>query len=102
MNNNETLFILLDEILKGTNSNDKLKGSEAFVEKLINHDANGIIATHDIKLGELENKYSTYIKNFHFSSEIQNDRLLFDYKLKQGIVSEFNATFLMRQMGIIN
>lgn len=102
LNNNETLFILLDEILKGTNSNDKLKGSEAFVEKLINHDANGIIATHDIKLGELENKYSTYIKNFHFSSEIQNDRLLFDYKLKQGIVSEFNATFLMRQMGIIN
>lgn len=64
LNNNETLFILLDEILKGTNSNDKLKGSEAFVEKLINHDANGIIATHDIKLGELENKYSTYIKNF--------------------------------------
>lgn len=102
LNNNETLFILLDEILKGTNSNDKLKGSEAFVEKLINHDANGIIATHDIKLGELENKYSTYIKNFHFSSEIQNDRLLFDYKLKKGIVSEFNATYLMRQMGIIN
>ena len=102
LNNNETLFILLDEILKGTNSNDKLKGSEAFVKKLINHDANGIIATHDIKLGELENKYSTYIKNFHFSSEIQNDRLLFDYKLKKGIVSEFNATYLMQQMGIIN
>lgn len=102
LNNNETLFILLDEILKGTNSNDKLKGSKAFIEKLINHDANGIIATHDIKLGELENKYTKCIKNFHFSSEIQNDRLLFDYKLKKGIVSEFNATYLMQQMGIIN
>lgn len=102
LNNDETLFILLDEILKGTNSNDKLKGSEAFVEKLINHNANGIIATHDIKLGEMEKKYSRYIHNFHFSSEIQNNKLLFDYKLKKGIVSEFNATYLMRQMGIIN
>ena len=50
----------------------------------------------------MEKKYSRYIHNFHFSSEIQNNKLLFDYKLKKGIVSEFNATYLMRQMGIIN
>ena len=102
LNNNETLFILLDEILKGTNSIDKLKGSEAFLEKVINYNANGIIATHDIKLGELEKKYPEYIQNFHFSSEIRNDKLFFDYKLKKGIVSEFNATYLMKKMGIIN
>ena len=102
LNNNETLFILLDEILKGTNSIDKLKGSEAFLEKVINYNANGIIATHDIKLGELEKKYPVYIQNFHFSSEIRNDKLFFDYKLKKGIVPEFNATYLMKKMGIIN
>ena len=102
LNNNETLFILLDEILKGTNSNDKLKGSEGFVEKVIYHKANGIIATHDIKLGELEKKYSDYIHNYHFASKIQDNTLMFDYKLKERIVSEFNATYLMREMGIIN
>lgn len=102
LKNNETLFILLDEILKGTNSNDKLKGSEAFLEKVINYSANGIIATHDIKLGEFERKYPAYVQNFHFSSEIRNDKLFFDYKLKKGVVSEFNATYLMRQMDIIN
>lgn len=102
LNNNETLFILLDEILKGTNSIDKLKGSEAFLEKVINYNANGIIATHDIKLGELEKEYPVYIRNFHFSSEIRDDKLFFDYKLKKGIVSEYNATYLMKKMGIIN
>lgn len=101
LNSGKHLFILLDEILKGTNSNDKLEGSKSFIKKMIEHKSNGILATHDTKLGDMELQYPNIIINYHFSSCINNGNLLFDYKLKPGIVSEFNATFLMQQMGII-
>lgn len=101
MANGKQLFILLDEILKGTNSNDKLEGSKSFIKKMVEHKSNGILATHDTKLGDMELQYPNFIINYHFSSCINNGNLLFDYKLKPGIVSEFNATFLMQQMGII-
>lgn len=101
LDSGKQLFILLDEILKGTNSNDKLEGSKSFIKKMVEHKSNGILATHDTKLGDMELQYPNFIINYHFSSCINNGNLLFDYKLKPGIVSEFNATFLMQQMGII-
>jgi DNA mismatch repair ATPase MutS len=96
----EKLVILLDEILKGTNSRDKQSGSIALLEKLLRYDASGLVATHDLALGELEKKYPDKIVNKSFEVVIENDLLVFDYKLKDGIARQMNATFLMKKMGI--
>ncbi len=93
-------FILLDEILKGTNSVDKAKGSWKFVEHLLTLQATGIVATHDLTLCELEKEYPDNIKNKCFEVEIDNEKVLFDYKLRQGVTQNMNASLLMKQMGI--
>ena len=95
------LLILLDEILKGTNSTDKQSGSIALVKQLIPHPCLALIATHDIVLGELESQFPKHIRNYFFEANIENDQLSFDYKLKAGIAQKMNATFLMKKMGII-
>lgn len=100
LNAGEKLFILLDEILKGTNSADKQAGSKALLTQLIGLNASGFIATHDLELGSLANTFSENVSNFHFESEIKGDELFFDYKLKPGIAQNMNATFLMQRMGI--
>ena len=94
------LFIILDEILKGTNSKDKQTGSKALLKQLIRYGASGLIATHDLALGELIDEYPENIRNMRFEVEIKNDELEFDYKLKDGISRNLNATFLMKKMGI--
>jgi hypothetical protein len=95
------LLVLLDEILKGTNSNDKLTGSLAMVKQLVPHPCLALIATHDLALGELSQTHPEAIKNFCFEANIENDQLHFDYKLKSGLAQRMNATFLMKKMGII-
>lgn len=94
------LFIILDEILKGTNSKDKQEGSKALLKQLIRFDSAGLIATHDLTLGALIEEYPENIRNKRFEVEIKNDELDFDYKLKDGISQNLNATFLMKKMGI--
>ncbi len=94
------LFILLDEILKGTNSVDKAKGSWKYVEHLIRLNATGVIATHDLTLCELENKNPGKINNQCFEVEISGQEIFFDYKLRNGITKNMNASVLMQQMGI--
>lgn len=96
----ERIFILLDEILKGTNSKDKQSGSEALMRKLLGYSACGLIATHDLSLGELEREYPGKINNKSFEVVIRDDRLVFDYKLRDGVARQMNATFLMKKMGI--
>lgn len=96
----EELFIILDEILKGTNSVDKQKGSLALMKQLISLNGNGIIATHDLLLGQLEKEYPGSVKNYRFEADITNDRLSFTYKIREGVAENMNATFLMKQMGI--
>jgi len=96
----EELFILLDEILKGTNSVDKQAGSKALLTQLIGLSAAGFIATHDLELGNLEKSFPDDVTNYSFEAEIVGDELLFDYKLKPGIARNMNATFLMKKMGI--
>ncbi|MCF8366649.1 MAG: hypothetical protein K9H16_12750 [Bacteroidales bacterium] len=96
----EKLFIILDEILKGTNSKDKQEGSKALLKQLIRFDSAGLIATHDLTLGALIDEYPANIRNKRFEVEIKNDELDFDYKLKDGISQNLNATFLMKKMGI--
>jgi DNA mismatch repair ATPase MutS len=97
---NEPYFVVLDEILKGTNSTDKAIGSKKFVERLVQSKATGIIATHDLSLCEIETT-QTAVKNYFFDAEIKNNELYFDYKLKQGICENMNASFLLKKMGIV-
>jgi DNA mismatch repair ATPase MutS len=101
LRSNQPLLILLDEILKGTNSTDKQAGSIALVKQLLPHPCLALIATHDLALGELEKEYPSQVQNFHFEPNIENDQLSFDYKLKPGVAQKMNATFLMKKMGII-
>jgi hypothetical protein len=96
----EELFIILDEILKGTNSEDKQKGSIALMKQLVSLNSNGIIATHDLLLGGLEQEYPDAIKNYRFEADIKNDHLSFSYKIREGIAQNMNACFLMKKMGI--
>ena len=93
-------FIILDEILKGTNSKDKAIGSKKFVEKLSNSKSTGIIATHDVSLCALENAFIE-IKNYYFDAEIVNNELYFDYILKNGVCKNMNASFLLEKMEIV-
>jgi DNA mismatch repair ATPase MutS len=95
------LLILLDEILKGTNSTDKQAGSIALVRQLIGQQCLVLIATHDLALGDLEKEYPGRIHNYCFEANIENDQLSFDYKLNRGLAQKMNATFLMKKMGII-
>ncbi|MFT4777552.1 MAG: tetratricopeptide (TPR) repeat protein [Flavobacteriales bacterium] len=92
---------LLDEILKGTNSVDKEQGSRGFVEQLVKKNIHAIVATHDISLCTLKETNPAAVDNKHFASEIGNNDLLFDYKLKEGVCDTMNATWLMKSMGII-
>ena len=96
----EEMFIILDEILKGTNSMDKQKGSLALVKQLLQLKTNGIIATHDLLLGDLKQHFPDEISNYCFEADIQNDELTFSYKLREGIAQNMNACFLMQKMGI--
>ena len=95
------VFILLDEILKGTNSEDKLSGSRSLIEHFLQYNCLGMIATHDLELGQLEAAYPGQIRNYCFESTIQDNHLFFDYRIRVGIARNKNATFLMKQMEII-
>jgi len=101
LRSDEKLFIILDEILKGTNSTDKQKGSKALIKQFVLNGACGIIATHDLHLGELQPEFPDSIQNFCFEADIKEDQLSFSYKLKEGIAENMNACFLMEKMGII-
>lgn len=96
----EGLLIILDEILKGTNSEDKQRGSLALMKRLVRLGGNGIIATHDLALGSLEQEFPQEISNWHFDAVLQDERLTFSYKLQEGVARNMNASFLMRTMGI--
>lgn len=96
----ERYFIILDEILKGTNSTDKAIGSRKFVDKLVASGATGIIATHDLSLCEAANDLKA-VKNYYFDARIENDELIFDYTFKAGICQNMNASFLLKKMQIV-
>ena len=98
----QELFVILDELLKGTNSKDKLRGSELFLERLVQYKTVfGMIATHDLDLTAMAAQYPDKIKNICFEIIIENDKMRFDYKLREGVTQNMNALFLMKQMGIV-
>ena len=96
----EELFIILDEILKGTNSMDKQKGSFSLIKQFMTLQANGIIATHDLLLGTLIDLFPDDIRNYRFEADITDNELTFSYRLRPGIAQNMNACFLMKKMGI--
>lgn len=97
---NEKVFLLLDEILRGTNSADRHTGSKALIKQLIQHNAAGLIATHDLELAKLANDFPEKLHNYHFDVQVAGDELYFDYKLKKGICTSMNASLLMKKIGI--
>ncbi len=97
----EEMLVILDEILRGTNSEDKRKGSLALIKQLLHLQANGIIATHDLEVGTLAADFPGEVSNYCFEADIVEDTLSFSYKLRKGVAQNMNATFLMRKMGIV-
>lgn len=96
----EKVFILLDEMLRGTNAIDRHTGSVALIRQLLKFDAVGIIASHDISLTELAKEYPGKIENYHFDSSVINNEIVFDYRLKNGVCTSTNATLLMKKIGL--
>lgn len=97
----DNYFIILDEILKGTNSVDKAAGSQKFVEKLVRSHSTGIIATHDLSLCTIAEKHPE-VKNYFFDARIIDDELIFDYKIYPGVCRNMNASFLLKKMRIVD
>ncbi len=100
VNRREHVFILLDEILRGTNSLDRHTGSVALIRQLIRQETAGIIATHDLALADIKQEFPGNILNFHFDAQIEKEELYFDYKLKPGVCKSLNASILMKKIGI--
>jgi len=94
------IFFLIDEMLRGTNSVDKYLGSKAVIKQLIGKKGVGMVATHDLQIAELEKQYPDYIRNFYFDIQVKDGEMLFDYKIKHGECKTFNASLLLKQIGI--
>lgn len=102
LRNGVPMMVILDEMLKGTNSEDKLKGSQQLVRQLAQTKAATIIATHDVKLTEIEHELPDFVANFCFEISHQGNDIIFDYKLRPGVTKTMNATLLMKKLGIID
>jgi hypothetical protein len=94
------VLFLLDELLSGTNSHDRHAGTEFIVRSLIGRNAIGIVSTHDLALAEIPATLGERAVNCHFEDRLEADELIFDYKLKPGVVRTSNALELMRSIGL--
>lgn len=100
VNDSDNIFFLIDEMLRGTNSADKYIGSKAVIEQLISEHGVGLVATHDLQLSQLEQQYPDYVRNFYFDIQVQDGEMIFDYKIKPGECKTFNASMLLKKIGI--
>jgi DNA mismatch repair ATPase MutS len=94
------LVILLDEVLRGTNSLDRHIGSKALIQQIIREQSVAVIATHDVEVAKLEDRYPGSLYNYHFDVQVAGEELYFDYKLKEGVCTSLNASLLMKKIGI--
>ena len=94
------IFFLLDEIFKGTNSQDRHAGAKVLIRQLGKAGAMGMVSTHDLELGDLERESDRKIRNYHFREFYKNDEIHFDYKLRPGISTTRNAMYLIKMAGI--
>jgi hypothetical protein len=97
---NPPLLFLLDELLQGTNSNDRRIGAEGIVRALVNRGAIGLVSTHDLALTDIGGSVAGHLRNIHFQDELANGRMTFDYKLRDGVVTKSNGLELMRSIGL--
>jgi len=95
-----SLLFLLDELLQGTNSNDRRIGAEGIVHALLNRGAIGLVSTHDLALADIGASLNGQLCNVHFQEEFENGRMHFDYKLRAGLVTKSNGLALMRSIGL--
>lgn len=100
VNEKAPVFVLLDEILRGTNSLDRHTGSKALIKQLIAKEAAAVLATHDVDLAALQTEFPSNIFNYHFDVQVNGEELYFDYKLKPGVCKSLNASILMKKIGI--
>ncbi|RYD69703.1 MAG: DNA mismatch repair protein MutS, partial [Sphingobacteriales bacterium] len=97
---NENTFVLIDEMLRGTNSRDKYLGSKVFIEKLLELKRAALFATHDLQLADMQLEHEGALRNFHFDISIIDGNMRFDYKLKTGPCATFNAAILLKEIGL--
>lgn len=97
----EPALVLLDEVMRGTNSTDKHDGTALLIKKILQQHCLTLIATHDIELGILATQYPGQVENFCFESEVTDTGLHFDFRKRNGVAQSKNATYLMKQMGIV-
>ena len=95
-----TVLFLLDEILHGTNTRERLIGARAILRELLAQGAMGAVSTHDLGLGDLEGEMPDHVRNVHFEEQVTGDVMTFDYKLRTGIVQSSNALRLMKIVGL--
>jgi hypothetical protein len=95
-----SLLFLLDELLQGTNSNDRRIGAEGIVHALLNRGAIGLVSTHDLALAEIGGSLHGQLRNVHFQEEFEDGKMQFDYKLREGMVTKSNGLALMRSIGL--
>jgi MutS domain V len=100
LNDGAPLLFLFDELLEGTNSKDRLIGAEGLMRALVERGAIGIVTTHDLALTTVTRSLGTAIRNFHFEDHVEDGRMRFDYKLRDGVVTRSNAIELMRLIGL--
>ena len=93
-------FLLLDELLRGTNSNDKEKGTIAITNKILEDKTAAIVATHDLNITGLADVYPNRIRNFYFDIKIVNGKMTFDYFLTPGVCQSANASILLNEIGL--
>jgi hypothetical protein len=94
------VLFLLDEILHGTNSHDRRIGAEAVLRSLLRHRTVGLVTTHDLALARIAEDPETASVNVHFEDEIVDGRMVFDYRVRPGVVRKSNALALMREVGL--
>jgi DNA mismatch repair ATPase MutS len=99
-NGQRTVLFLLDEILHGTNSHDRRRGAEAVIRSLVERGAVGIVTTHDLALTRIADSMPNQAVNKHFEDTIVDGTMLFDYRLRDGVVERSNAIELMRMLGL--
>jgi DNA mismatch repair ATPase MutS len=100
MTKKSPVLFLLDEILHGTNSHDRAVGAEGVIRGLIGRGAIGLVTTHDLALAKLADSLAPRAANFHFQDQLVDGRMVFDYRLHQGVVQKSNALELMRAVGL--
>jgi DNA mismatch repair ATPase MutS len=97
---NLPLLFLLDELLQGTNSKDRRIGAEGVVRALVKRGAIGLVSTHDLALTDIGGSIEGHLHNVHFQDELENGKMTFDYKLREGVVTKSNGLELMRSIGL--